>query len=119
MKEAKTPAAPCPPWAERLLKDLRQLEIQLGNIREVDSPWSYDDLDEISRRAFAAEDDEAGTAANERMTEVLFAKIAHGLHAEGHDAEGIATIINQRMASQARLPYCNAGEVKAALESLV
>lgn len=104
----------CPQWADKLIRQIRALEIQLGNIQpETEDPnWSASMIEKVYGRAFGDADD---VRIDEEAIEILFNKVASSLVEAGHDPETIARFINGRITPEGRLPYCNAAEVRAAL----
>ena len=105
----------CPNWADRLLRQIHDLEVKLGNLRDPKDAWGGGDLGEIEQRAYSA-DPEHELAVAEETVEALFGRVATGLAYEGFDALAIATMINARVGRGGRLPYCDAREVLEILE---
>lgn len=102
----------CPVWADRLLRQIHDLEVKLGNLRDPQDAWGGGDLAELQQRAFRASDEnDAELAQAEATVESLFGRVASGLASEGFDAAAIAGMINARVGRGGRLPYCDAREV--------
>lgn len=106
----------CPSWADKLLRQIHELELKLGNIMDPKESWAGGDLSELEERVFGGNDPDAELAAAEATVEALFRRVATGLTGEGFEAPVIADFINARVGSGGRLPYCNAQEVVAAVE---
>lgn len=104
----------CPAWADNLIKQLEAMEIALGNIRPSGKDWSENDLEAVYNRAFANSDRD--DRADEEAVEALFTKIAKDLAKEGFDAPAIAAMVNARVGAGGKLPYCDASEVRSALD---
>jgi hypothetical protein len=103
----------CPRWAEELIARIRAIELQLGNIvPEGGKDWHVSNVEDLYRRTGTMDD---GGEADEGAVEALFAKVARGLAGEGLKPSEIAALINARVPSGGRLPYCSAAEVAAVL----
>ena len=100
----------CPKWAVGLIRQMAALEIKLGHITN-ENNWLGGDLDELIARTAA----DFGTT-DEAAVEALFRKICRGLVGEGFEAGAIAGFINARVAVRMKLPYCDANEVRDALD---
>jgi hypothetical protein len=114
---SESPNDACPTWADRLMRQIHDLEVKLGNLRDPKDAWAGADLGELEQRAFGEGeglDDELATAEN--TVEALFGRIVRGLVAEGYDPATIANFINARVGRGGRLPYCDEREVREALE---
>ena len=101
----------CPGWATDLLKKLRSLDLILGNIQDPKESWAGGEFSEISKKAFAFQDDSNEYQAAEETTEALFTKVASGLFKEGFSAQEIVSVINNHITHGGRLPYCGLEEV--------
>lgn len=103
----------CPQWAVDLILSLRDFEIQLGNIMPPKGGEKGDDY--ISKPL--AELVQSSLDVTNASTEKLFATITQKLTESGYSTTQIAAFINARVAPEAKLPYCNDGEVREALLS--
>jgi hypothetical protein len=112
---SESPNDACPTWADRLMRQIHDLEVKLGNLRDPKDAWAGGDLSEFEQRAFGEGDleDELATAAH--TVEALFSRIVHGLVSEGYEPATIANFINARVGRGGRLPYCDEREVREAL----
>mgnify|MGYP006285660201 CR=1 FL=1 len=101
----------CPRWASDLIVRIRDLEVQLGNIRPDNSEaWQVQHVTDVFNRL----EDPDSSAVFADLVESLFVKVARGLREEGFVSDQIATFINSRIPS-GKLSYCNRSEVEAAL----
>jgi hypothetical protein len=101
----------CPRWADELIVRIKELELELGNITpEGGKDWQVSNVEDLYHRTGS----DTGQA-DEGTVETLFQQVARGLSKEGFGPEDIAAMINSRVPSGGRLPYCNAAEVRAAL----
>jgi hypothetical protein len=100
----------CPRWASDLIIRIRDLEVQLGNIRPDSSEaWQVNHVTDVFNRL----EDPDSSAVFADLVESLFAKVTRGLKDEGFASDEIATFINSRIPS-GKLSYCNRSEVEAA-----
>ena len=102
----------CPPWAQTLIANLRDLEIQLGTIPE-NLSWTTRDISEVATRIFKSE--ENAIHLEETMSEQLFRKIASDLSEADFTPDEIARFINARVGYKGGPPYCSAAEVLEAI----
>jgi len=124
MKEATNPSINdgCPAWATELIAKILVLEVEVGTIKSPGDQnslgdWSTTQVDELMKVASRLDQSNHSETANlSAIIENLFAKVVHGLHREGHATSVIASMINARIPTGCRLPYCNAEEVQAALD---
>ena len=112
-----TPSTPktydgCPDWAQRLIMNMREIEVHLGNIPDSDT-WLTDDMDRLYGRAFRGEL-EASDMDSDKV-DALFRRVTWGLAREGYDPEDIVTFVNTRIGYKGGPPYCNAREVEEAI----
>ena len=111
----------CPDWAKELITKIYVLEVEAGTIKtpseSADSPvWSTAKIEELLKAANGL--DNSSTEAVNNLSdeiEIIFTKIVRGLAREGHSPMTIATMINIRIPTGCRLPYCSASEVEEAL----
>ena len=107
------PSDNCPRWAVEMILRIRDLEVQLGNLRPDSSePWKVANITDVYSRL----EDPESSAVFADLVESLFGKLAVGLKDAGFDSEQIAALINTRIPS-GRLPYCNSAEVQEALKN--
>lgn len=106
----------CPSWADKMLRQIHDLEVKLGNIKDPEESWTGGDLSDLEERVFGGGDPDAELASAEATVEALFRRVATGLTAEGFEAPVIADFVNARVGKGGRLPYCNAKEVQEAVE---
>jgi len=101
----------CPRWATELIIRIRDLEVQLGNIRPDNSEaWQVKHVTDV----FSRLEDPDSSAVFADLVESLFVKVSRGLKDEGFASDEIATFINSRIPS-GKLSYCNRSEVEAAI----
>lgn len=101
----------CPRWAAELIIRIRDLEVQLGNIRPDNSEaWQVKHVTDV----FSRLEDPDSSAVFADLVESLFVKVSRGLKDEGFTSDEIATFINSHIPS-GKLSYCNRAEVEAAL----
>lgn len=113
----------CPDWASEIIAKILILEVEAGTInspgeKASDLNWSsakIDDLMKIATRLDSSRTNTSGDLTAE--IEALFLKVARGLAQEGHSAITIAAMINNRIPTGCRLPYCDVSEVATALNS--
>jgi hypothetical protein len=101
----------CPAWAVPLIREIRALEVRLGNI--IDEQRDVHEVD-LLRLAARVGDEMGDREPDEALVEQLFADVARRLANEGHSFAAIAAFVNEHMRS-GRLPYCNAQEVRDAV----
>jgi hypothetical protein len=112
----------CPAWATELIAKILVLEVEVGTIKSPGdktqlSHWSTTQVDELMKVASRLDQSNNSDTADISATiEGLFAKVVRGLNREGHSTSVIAAMINARIPTGCRLPYCNADEVQAALD---
>jgi len=121
--EAPKPANDnCPEWAVELINKILVLEVEAGTIKSpsetgATSGWATSKLDELMK--IAARMDVGGSqASTENIAleiEATFARVARGLRRDGHAPQAIAAMINARIPTGCRLPYCSTEEVMEAL----
>jgi hypothetical protein len=104
----------CPDWASTVIARILVLEIETGTIKNLASAeknpaWATSSLDQLSKVAAKLDRDDLQDLSQE--VEALFERLAKGLHSEGFDANAIAAMINARIPTGCRLPYCSAAEV--------
>ena len=142
---AKNQTSECPKWAADLLDKLHHLEVRLGNIVETGSgtnpkdAWHTRDLGDLE--AVVNEDDHGGEADAARrdifadnmdhmdhmdqqdnagsadIAEAIFDRVCAGLSEDGFSPQQIADIVNSRVGKGGRMKYCDANDVKEALEA--
>ena len=100
----------CPIWAARLIIQLGQLEVALGNIPR-STEYHEDLVYKVGNRAFINENE----TISERHTEMIFAKIVKGLSLEGYATTQIVEFINSRIHYQNGPIYCDESEVSEAI----
>lgn len=120
MNPEQTSAKPdsCPAWASEMIHKIMLLEVETGTIKNpVDASkeekWTTAELDELTKMASRMDANSYEDTSAE--IEGLFSRIAKGLTSEGFDPETIAAMVNCRIPTGCRLPYCNAEEVRDAL----
>ena len=101
----------CPDWAITVIDQLRQVEIILGNVPKA-IEWQSDLLKDVNKKIFA---EQAGPISDEH-SELLFSRVARGLVKEGFSPDEISVFINARIGYKGGPQYCNADEVKDALD---
>jgi hypothetical protein len=104
----------CPDWASTVIARILVLEIEAGTIKnpasaEKNSAWATSSLEQLSKVAAKLDRDDLQDLNQE--VETLFARLAKGLSSEGFDTTTIASMINARIPTGCRLPYCSAAEV--------
>ena len=112
----------CPAWASEMIAKILVLEVEVGTIKSPGDQknlgdWSTTQVDELMKTA--ARLDRSNASATEDLSatiESLFEKVVRGLNRDGHSTSVIADMINARIPTGCRLPYCNAEEVQAALD---
>lgn len=111
----------CPDWAVELISKILVLEVEAGTIKSpgdqsTDSNWATTEIDKLMKVASRLDLAQGNTSTEVSSTvESLFVKVVQGLHREGHSAVVIADMINARIPTGCRLPYCDASEVVGAL----
>jgi hypothetical protein len=113
-----TTTDPCPSWAEKIISAIMVLEVEAGTIKNPseqnkESDWSTAKLDDLAKVANRLDQQGYQETANE--VENLFFKLCQGLSDEGFPSDTIAAMINARIPTGCKLPYCNAQEVQDAL----
>ncbi|MFK7872551.1 MAG: hypothetical protein AB8C84_05190 [Oligoflexales bacterium] len=105
----------CPEWAQQAIEQLRQIEVYLGHIPKA-SDWGADFIDKVNSRAFSPEDQ----VFDEDKAQLVFQKICVSLTQESAEwtPERIAEVINLRIGYSEGPKYCDASEVKDALEAV-
>ncbi len=108
----------CPSWASEMISTITVLEVEAGTIKNPTEQtstngWSTAQLDDLAKVAGRMDDQGRQELADE--VETLFGKVSRGLTAEGHNPDAIAAMINARVPTGCRLPYCSAAEVRDAL----
>lgn len=115
----------CPAWASEIITKILLLEVEAGTInspgeKTSDLNWSSAKIDDLMKIATRLDSSRANTSGDVTAEiEALFLKVARGLAQEGHSAVSIANMINTRIPTGCRLPYCDASEVETALDSIV
>jgi hypothetical protein len=109
----------CPSWAAEIIHKIMLLEVESGTIKNPveqnsSQKWSTAQLDDLARLANRLDQDQYSNITAE--VEVLFVKLSRGLAGHGFSAVEITTMINSRIPTGCRLPYCNADEVLAAID---
>jgi hypothetical protein len=114
----------CPSWAADMIAKILLLEVEAGTIKNISESaardgWSTTKVDELMKIAAKMDKNETASSTHKDISadvEAIFSKVTRGLAREGHTAEAIAAMINTRIPTGCRLPYCNADEVQAALD---
>jgi hypothetical protein len=114
----------CPTWAVDMISKILLLEVEAGTIKNISESaaregWSTTKADELMKIAAKMDKNESDASTQKDLSaevEAIFSKVTRGLAREGHSAETIAAMINSRIPTGCRLPYCNADEVQAALD---
>ena len=96
----------CPPWAEKLIEQLHQVEIYLGHLKPEKS-WESKKLSAAHTKVFGEQ------TIREEHSELLFCKIVTGLRKEGFSSSHISQVINERIPSAGEIHYCNEEEVNS------
>lgn len=109
----------CPAWASEMIHKIMLLEIEAGTIKnpaetQSTEKWTTAQLEELAKMANRM--DHQGYQELANGVEALFTRIARGLVSEGHTPEAIAQMVNIRIPTGCRLPYCSADEVRDALQ---
>lgn len=101
----------CPTWASDTFIQILALEMQLGNIREINKDTG--DWLEVNAKELLSRIESHGehSHVSNEMVEKLFERTCQGLADEGFDAITIAAFANARIQAGGRLPYCSAEEV--------
>jgi hypothetical protein len=135
----KNQTSECPKWAADLLDKLHHLEVRLGNIVETGSganpkdAWHTRDLGDLEavvnedghdgepdaarRDNFADNVDNQDTTGSADIAEAIFDRVCAGLSEDGFSPQQIADIVNSRVGKGGRMKYCDANDVKEALEA--
>lgn len=100
----------CPEWADKLIHDLRDVEIFLGNLPKK-KDWESNRLADFSKRVFASD----APVWDEAKAEKVFAMIVSRLHSEGFSDQEIADFINARIRYDGGPKFCDAAEVRDAI----
>ena len=108
----------CPDWAHEIISRILILEVEVGTIKSpsesaTSTDWSTENLDKLAKLANRM--DNSGTDSTSETVEAMFIKVAQGLTREGHTADVIAAMVNARIPTGCRLPYCSPAEVADAL----
>lgn len=114
----------CPTWAADMIAKILLLEVEAGTIKNISESaaregWSTTKVDELMKIAAKLDKNESNASTQKDISaevEAIFSKVTRGLAREGHPPETIAAMINTRIPTGCRLPYCNAEEVQAALD---
>lgn len=110
----------CPVWASELIAKILVLEVEAGTIKSPNSDkhmegWSTSQVDELMKAASRLDETDQTMVENPSSSvETLFSKVTRGLKREGLSDVEIAAMINARIPTGCRLPYCSADEVRAA-----
>ena len=122
MNESTAPSAGfsdgCPNWAHEIISRILILEVEVGTIKSPSesansNDWSTETLEKLAKLANRM--DNSGTDSTSETVEAMFIKVAQGLARDGHTAEVIAAMVNARIPTGCRLPYCSPAEVADAL----
>lgn len=112
----------CPTWAQDLIAKILLLEIESGTIKNPTSSeandgkangWSTSNLDDLTKIANRL--DRQGLQNLSDEIEAIFNRLARGLINEGFSLDQIALMINSRIPTGCRLPYCSADEIRETL----
>lgn len=119
------PRDACPEWASDIFFRIHQLEIGLGNIREIpknsgveeEAKWQTFALAKLMARLGADDEDETNRTwkMDEQATEILFSSACKRLVASGFSVSEVVGFANSRIGFNGTLPYCNEGDVNEAL----
>lgn len=96
----------CPPWAEEMIEQLRQIEIFLGHIPK-SLAWESSHLDDVVKRAFHKSE----AVFDEQKSELVFQRITKGLLKENYTKEQIAAFINRRIGYTGGPKYCDPNDI--------
>lgn len=116
-----SPTAPndgCPDWAAELIAKILVMEVEAGTIKNPNEAtkaegWSTAQLADLTK--VAERMDNQGLQDLSEEVEALFGRLSRGLVSEGHTPDVIAAMVNVRIPTGCRLPYCSADEVRDAL----
>ena len=108
----------CPEWAASMIAKILLLEVEAGTIKNPSESlesgqWSSSQIDDLSKMASRMDNQGYQDLADE--VESLFVRVARGLVSEGHSPDAISEMVNRRIPTGCRLPYCSAAEVRDAL----
>jgi hypothetical protein len=108
----------CPDWAHALLARLLVLEIETGTIQnptslDENASWSSASLEQLTKASAKLDREDLSDLSLE--IEAIFTRLARGLASVGFSNEAIAAMINTRIPTGCRLPYCNAEEIAQAI----
>lgn len=92
----------CPPWAESLIKRIKSLEIQSGNLLPDDDYTSLD----VTNEDLTGNRDKHSESAD-----ALFNELARKACGEGFSPENVAVWVNSRLTTGHKLSYCSADDV--------
>ncbi|MFK7826836.1 MAG: hypothetical protein AB8G05_22020 [Oligoflexales bacterium] len=109
-KTKNTPSDHCPEWAIKLIAQLREVEVYLGNIPRT-LEWKSSHLSDIAKRSLSND----YSAINEQTSELVFNKIVKSLFQEGFDTAEIELFINNRISYGGGPRYCDRSEIELAL----
>ncbi|NRA43932.1 MAG: hypothetical protein HRU09_03135 [Oligoflexales bacterium] len=100
----------CPEWAAKMIAQLREVEVYLGNIPKA-LEWESSHLNDVAKRSLSKDH----SAINEQTSELVFAKIVKSLHHEGFSSSEIEQFLNSRIAYKGGPKYCNSSEIEEVL----
>jgi len=113
-----TPQDACPDWASDMIQKIMLLEVESGTIKnpmEVggETKWTTAQLEDLAKMASRMDTNSYQDLSAE--VEALFSRVAKGLFSEGHSPTTISEMVNRRIPTGCRLPYCSPQEVEDAL----
>lgn len=112
----------CPAWAHEMIARILLLEIESGTFKSPTSDdasdgkskgWATSNIDELTKIANRL--DRQGLQNLSEEIETIFSRVARGLVNDGFSLEQIAAMINSRIPTGCRLPYCSAAEIRDSL----
>ncbi len=101
----------CPAFAAKMIDQLREVEIILGNIPKA-LDWRSEHVEAVEKSVFGEDE----SVFSEYHTEVIFSNIVNKLSGEGFEAEDIMGFINRRIGYKGGPKYCNLDEVREAVK---
>jgi hypothetical protein len=99
----------CPVFVERMIDQLREVEIILGNVPKA-LEWRSEHVAAISKSVI----EEVTTTFTNHHTEIMFDRIVHRLRQDGFAADAIMGFINARIGYKGGPQYCSLEEVELA-----